>query len=439
MTQLFSNNAVSTLASDVTDVATSMTVGTGDGALFPSPTGGDFFLVTLLKLSGVTESSIEIVKVTQRTGDIFNVVARGQEGTTALTYLTGDRVQARLTAGSMVVKADVAALSPLTAHAGSTSNPHSVTKAQIGLGSADNTSDAGKPVSTATQTALNLKANLAGPTFTGIVAGITKSMVGLGNADNTSDASKPVSTVTQTALDGKAATSHTHAIADVTGLQAAIDGVADSRAPLTGAGTSGTWGINISGASATAATADAVDWSGITGKPAVIGAGASAAAARTAIGAGTGNGDVTLTGTQTLTNKTFTSPVLGTPASGNLSNTTADGTNKVGAQNIPQVSKSAAYTLVLADAGKHILHPSSDTTERTFTIPANSSVAFPLGTVITFINQNAAGVITIPITSDVMRLAGVGTTGSRTLAANGIATALKLTATEWIISGVGLT
>lgn len=106
---------------------------------------------------------------------------------------------------------------------------------------------------------------------------------------------------------------------------------------------------------------------------------------------------------------------------------------------IPQNSQSAAYTLVLADAGRHILHPSADTTARTFTIPANSSVAFPIGTVITFVNQNGAGVVTIAITTDTMRLAGAGTTGSRTLAANGIATAIKLTATEWIISGTGLT
>ena len=50
----------------------------------------------------------------------------------------------------------------------------------------------------------------------------------------------------------------------------------------------------------------------------------------------------------------------------------------------------------------------------------------------------SAGEVTIAITSDTMRLAGVGTTGSRTLAANGIATAIKLTSTEWIISGSGL-
>jgi hypothetical protein len=139
------------------------------------------------------------------------------------------------------------------------------------------------------------------------------------------------------------------------------------------------------------------------------------------------------------TSPTLVTPVLGTPSSGNLSSCTADGTDAVGIRNIPQNSQSAAYTLVITDSGKQIFHPSADTTARTFTIPANSSVAYVVGTAITFINQNAAGVVTIAITTDTMRLAGAGTTGSRTLAANGIATCVKVTSTEWIISGTGLT
>lgn len=107
--------------------------------------------------------------------------------------------------------------------------------------------------------------------------------------------------------------------------------------------------------------------------------------------------------------------------------------------NIPQNSQSAAYTLVLADAHKHIYHPSADTTARTWTIPANSSVAFPIGTAVTFVNDTSGGVITIAITTDTLVLAGAGTTGSRSLAANGVATAIKVTSTRWIISGTGLT
>jgi hypothetical protein len=85
-----------------------------------------------------------------------------------------------------------------------TGTVNGITAAMVGLGNVTNTSDASKPVSTAQQTALDLKAPLASPTFTGTVAGITKAMVGLGSVDNTSDASKPVSTAQQTALALKA-------------------------------------------------------------------------------------------------------------------------------------------------------------------------------------------------------------------------------------------
>ena len=110
-----------------------------------------------------------------------------------------------------------------------------------------------------------------------------------------------------------------------------------------------------------------------------------------------------------------------------------------GSSTIPQNSQSADYTLVLGDGGGHILHPAADTTARTFTIPANSAVAYPIGTALTFINQNGAGGISIAISTDTMRLAGTGTAGTRALAPNGLATAIKITTTEWIISGTGLT
>lgn len=72
------------------------------------------------------------------------------------------------------------------------------TKSLLSINNVDNTSDASKPVSTAQQTALNLKADIASPTFTGTVSGITKTMVGLSNVDNTSDATKNSATVTLT-------------------------------------------------------------------------------------------------------------------------------------------------------------------------------------------------------------------------------------------------
>lgn len=110
----------------------------------------------------------------------------------------------------------------------------------------------------------------------------------------------------------------------------------------------------------------------------------------------------------------------------------------VGYLNIPANSKSADYTTVLADSGKSIDHPATDANARTFTIAANASVAYPIGTAISFSNMDT-NTLTIAITTDTLYLAGAGTTGSRSLAQYGTATARKLTTTTWIISGVNLT
>jgi hypothetical protein len=137
------------------------------------------------------------------------------------------------------------------------------------------------------------------------------------------------------------------------------------------------------------------------------------------------------------TSPTLVTPVLGTPSSGTLSTCTVDGTDAVGFRNTPVNSQSAAYETVLADSGKTILHPVADDNARTFTIPANSSVAYPVGTVISFVNlQNT---VTIAITTDTMYLANDGDTGNRTLAEYGMASAMKVASTTWIISGNGLT
>jgi hypothetical protein len=148
---------------------------------------------------------------------------------------------------------------------------------------------------------------------------------------------------------------------------------------------------------------------------------------------------VTGTGSMVLqTSPSLTTPALGTPTAGVLSACTVDGTDSVGFRNTPVNSQSAAYTLVLADSGKTIFHPAADNNARTFTIPANSSVAYAVGTVVSFINLAAADV-TIAITTDTMYLGGAGATGSRTLAEYGIASALKVSSTDWVISGNGLT
>lgn len=151
-----------------------------------------------------------------------------------------------------------------------------------------------------------------------------------------------------------------------------------------------------------------------------------------------GNGSGGFSSASAGTDYVAPSGALGTPSSGTLSSCTVDGTDAVGFRNIPQISQSANYTTVLSDSGKHIYHPSTDTNARTFTIDSNTNVAYPIGTAITFVNMSSSAV-TIAITSDTMYLAATGSTGSRTLAQYGTATALKIASTTWLINGNGLT
>ena len=110
--------------------------------------------------------------------------------------------------------------------------------------------------------------------------------------------------------------------------------------------------------------------------------------------------------------------------------------SSIGYLGMPVSTVTTTGTLTLADAGKHVY---VNTTTQTITIPANSTVAYPIGTTIAFIAGPSATTVTIAITTDTMYLAGPGTTGSRTLAAFGMATAVKIASTSWIINGTGLT
>jgi hypothetical protein len=120
--------------------------------------------------------------------------------------------------------------------------------------------------------------------------------------------------------------------------------------------------------------------------------------------------------------------------------TTASTVKSVGYLGLPQSATATTATLAIGDAGKHIY---ITTTGQTITIPAASSVAYPIGTTLTFIAGPSATTATIAITSDTLRLAGGTSTGSRTLAANGMATAVKVSGTSsagvWYINGTGLT
>lgn len=134
--------------------------------------------------------------------------------------------------------------------------------------------------------------------------------------------------------------------------------------------------------------------------------------------------------TDTLTNKTLTAPVINgatLDAANVVSDTGTIATNSAGFRAIPQ-SSNATGTLALTDNGKHLYVSTNQT------VPANASIAFPIGATIVLVNSTAS-TITISITTDTMRQAGTSNTGTRTLAAYGMATLVKVAATTWFISG----
>ena len=135
----------------------------------------------------------------------------------------------------------------------------------------------------------------------------------------------------------------------------------------------------------------------------------------------------TLTGTENLTNKTLTTGNT-IDAGTTISSTGTIAANSPGFRGIPQSTKTTSYTLALTDAGTHV------STTANVVIPANASVAFPIGTTIAVYNDSAS-TISISITTDTLRLGGTTTTGTRTVAVYGVATLLKVKATTWVALG----
>jgi len=104
MTKLFSNNAETTLAAGITTTGqTSISV--TDGSVFPNPVAPDYFIATITQAA--TETSWEEVKVTARSSNTLTVV-RGQEGSAAATWLSGDKIEIRWTAAAGQDAANVA-------------------------------------------------------------------------------------------------------------------------------------------------------------------------------------------------------------------------------------------------------------------------------------------------------------------------------------------
>jgi len=304
--------------------------------------------------------------------------------------------------------AATAAGTALTTHEEDTTNVHGI-------------ADTSALALTATvNSGLALKANLAGPTFTGTVSGITKTMVGLDNVDNTTDAGKPVSTATQTALDAKAPL----ASPTLTGVP---------TAPTAAAGTSTTQ------VATTAFVGTAVS-DLVSSSPAALDTLNELA---TALG---NDASFSTTVTNSLALKaplasptfTGTNNVAALTASGLITASASgvaftDGTQtKEGvASRTPIVQKTASYTLSALTERDSLIEVSS-ATGVTITIPTNTAVAYPIGTSIDIL-QTGAGQVTIAAVDGTVTVNA--TPGLKLRTTWSSATLFKRAANTWVVFG----
>lgn len=162
-----------------------------------------------------------------------------------------------------------------------------------------------------------------------------------------------------------------------------------------------TYAISISGNAATATTAGAAPWSGITGKP------------------------TTLTGYGISSADTLFDSKYATPAS---VNSAVDALKDVAPN-----PKSTSYTLALTDRGMSI------DTSAGVTVPLNSAVAFPVGSTVSVTNTSSVAITVTQTAGVTLRQAGTVNTGNRTLAGYGVATLRKIATDTWILAGAGVT
>ena len=215
--RIFANNVAGLLASTITGSATSLALVTGQGASFPSPTGGDYYLATLSQGSP-PETSWEIVKVTARSDDTLTIV-RGQEGTTATSWASGSKVELRLTAG---------VIAPLAAPASATVDGY--------LSSTDWATFNGKQAAgtyatgTGTATGTNTGDQTLPVASSTAPAALGTAAVGTGTTFARADHVHPLPSP---ATLGAAPASHAHATSDVTGFASAALAAAPAETATT--------------------------------------------------------------------------------------------------------------------------------------------------------------------------------------------------------------
>jgi len=109
---------------------------------------------------------------------------------------------------------------------------------------------------------------------------------------------------------------------------------------------------------------------------------------------------------------------------------------ELGFRDVPQNPQAAAYTLALTDRGQHIYYTGAAVA---ITIPANATVAFPIGAATTIVNDGTGALSLTRAAGVTMKLVGTGANLDRSLAIAGIATLLKVGTNTWFLSGTGIT
>lgn len=376
MAQLFANAARGELASALTDAATTLTLSSPAGALFPvanrgTGSTGDWFRIVV---QDATYYEVMLVRTHTSGANTFSNVLRGQEGTTARAFAAGSTVGLRVTA------ADAAGW---------------------GLpdgGTTDDFLDGGRSWS-------SLATKVRGAALTGLSVLSTAAITA---TDSVLSAFGKLQAQLNSHLNLGGGV-HPNATTSESGFMSGADKIKLNGIAASAAALGDVVALDLGTASAgSGSTAARIDHRHKLPTVADIGAAAS--------------------------DHTHTPDSIGAAAASHgheISHVTGLQTNLEALKSIPGSTKSTAYTLVMADAGQSI-----DTTANV-TIPANSSVAFPVGTTVMVTNTSASN-STISITTDTLRQAGTTNTGSRTLAGYGVATLRKVAATTWYISGAGL-
>ena len=271
-------------------------------------------------------------------------------------------------------------------------------------------------------------------------AGQVLTSAGSGTPTWTDNGSGTVTTASVVSANGFAGTVANASTTPAITVTTSITGVLKGNGTALSAATAGTdylappSGTALLKANSGGALANAVSGTDYLAPPsgtALLKANSSGALANAAAG----TDYVSPTGTETLTNKTLTSPTLttpalGTPSSGNLTSCTADGTNKVGYQNIPLSGiKTSAYTLVAGDVGKFV----ELSTSGTVVVPAS---VFTTGDVISIFNNTSASISCTCSALPTVYKGGTNTgISSFSVTTRGVANILFITATVAVVTG----